>query len=152
MTKSFGCIGVMLGLALAAGLAVFAAPGLTAVVGLYGVIIGKGAVDGMIGRPVFATLVSFDPQPMRTTGEVGNAVVEYGDTMSTARAYVGVLPRPVSSPYQIGQQVPVLVNRMDPGRAQYDAMWMHRPEHQARLAPIWKMATEYSKRSEASRR
>jgi hypothetical protein len=151
MIRSFGCLGLLLALALVAGLAVSTAPGLVAMLGLYGFVIGKGAVDGMVGRPIFAKLVSLDPQPVNMSGDIGNAVVEYGDGAQAVRARVDLLPRPISSPYRIGQQVPVLVNRMDPSRAKYDMTWMHRPEHQARLAPIWKMATDTSSRSKASR-
>jgi hypothetical protein len=150
MAKSFGCVGILLALALVTGLVISTAPGLSAVLGLYSYVIGKGAFDGIIGRPMFAKLVSFDRLPVNKFGDIGNAVVEYTDGKQITRARVDLLPRPIS-PYRIGEPIPVLVNRVDPGRAKYDTLWMHRPEHRALLAPIWKMAVENSKRSEASR-
>lgn len=148
--RGLGCVGIVLAFALAAGLVVSTAPGLVALLGVYGFVIGKGAVDGFVGQPVLATLVSFDPRPVNESGDIGNAVVEYGNGSPALRARVNLLPRPISSTYRIGQEVPVLVNRADPSRAKYDMMWMHRAEHQARLAPIWKMAIDNSSRSKAS--
>lgn len=139
MGRGLGCVGLLIALAVIAAAIGAAAPELLGVVGLYSYVIGKGAIDGLVGRPMFATLKSFDPTAVNKYGDITNALIDYTDGHTVKQATVDLLPRPISRPYRIGEQLPVLINRVDGSRAKYDAGWANRPEHQARLAPIREM-------------
>ena len=139
MKRGFGCVGLLLALALIAATFAVRAPSLLGLVALYSYVIGKTAVDGLVGRPMFATLRSFDPTAVNKDGDITNALVEYTDDHAVKQAHVDLLPKPILRPYRIGQEIPVLINRLDGSRAEYDSGWGLRPEHQARLAPIREM-------------
>lgn len=148
MGRGFGCVGLLIAVAMIAAAVSASAPGLLSVVGLYSYVIGKGAIDGLVGRPTFGTLKAFDPTAVNKYGDISNAVIEYTDGHTVKQARVDLLPSPISHPYRVGDQIPVLINRVDGGRASYDAGWANRPEHQARVAPIRAMIERRHRRSE----